>query len=188
VPAVLQGLAKKALKGLGWRLIEPPDRPSRMVIVAYPHTSNWDAFYALLTGLALGLRANWAAKDTLFVWPLGPLLKRLGGIPVNRRQRTGFVEQMTECFAQDERCILIMAPEGTRRRTEGWKSGFYRIALAAKVPLALAFVDYRQREAGVLAYFTPSGDPQTDIAAIASHYTNRLGKYPELASPIRWPN
>lgn len=183
---MLQALARQILKLLGWRLIEPSDRPDRMLIVAYPHTSNWDALYALLTGLGLGLRANWAAKDSLFCWPLGSILKRLGGIPVNRRQRTGFVEQMAERFASHEGCVLIMAPEGTRRRTDGWKSGFYRIAMAANVPVALGFVDYAQREAGILAYLTLSGDPQADIAAIAEHYAGRAGKRQELASPVRW--
>ena len=183
---MLQNLSRLILKALGWRLIEPATRPAKMLLVAYPHTSNWDALYALLTGLGLNLRASWAAKDSLFFWPIGGLLKRLGGIPVNRRQRTGFVEQMVERFAHNDRCQLIMAPEGTRRRTEGWKSGFYRIALAANVPVALGFVDYAQREAGILAYVTLSGDPARDIATIASHYAGRSGKRPELASPVRW--
>lgn len=183
---VLQTLARLILKALGWRLVEPAGRPARMLIVAYPHTSNWDALYALLTGLGLGLRANWAAKDSLFRWPLGGILKRLGGIPVNRRQRTGFVEQMVERFAREAQCVLIMAPEGTRRRTEGWKSGFYRIALSAQVPVALGFVDYARREAGVIAYVMPSGDRQADIAVIARHYAGRSGKHPELAAPVCW--
>lgn len=183
---MLQALARLILKAQGWRLVEPPDRPRRMLIIAYPHTSNWDALYALLTGLGLGLRANWAAKDSLFCWPLGSILKRLGGIPVNRRQRTGFVEQMVERFASDKDCVLIMAPEGTRRRTEGWKSGFYQIAMTANVPVALGFVDYARREAGVLTYLTLSGDPQADIATIAGHYAGRSGKRPDQASPIRW--
>jgi len=183
---LLQTLARLILKALGWQLIEPANRPARMLILAYPHTSNWDGFYALLTGLGLGLRAHWAAKDSLFFWPIGGTLKRLGGIPVNRRQRTGFVDQMIERFACDAHCQLIMAPEGTRRRTEGWKSGFYRIALTAGVPVALGCVDYARREAGIVAYVTLTGDPDADIKAIAAHYHDRPGKRPELASPVRW--
>lgn len=183
---MLQSLARLILQTLGWRLVEPGERPARMLIVGYPHTSNWDAAYALLTGLALGLRANWAAKDSLFFWPLGGLLRRLGGIPVNRRRRSGFVEQMVERFANDERCLLIIAPEGTRRLTAGWKSGFYRIALAARVPVALGFVDYARREAGIRAYLTLTGNPETDIATLAGHYAHCSGKRPELASPVRW--
>ena len=183
---MLQALARLILHTLGWRLIEPNHRPARMLIVGYPHTSNWDAVYALLTGLALGLRANWAAKDSLFFWPLGSLLRHLGGIPVNRRRRSGFVEQMVERFTKDEECQHIIAPEGTRRLTAGWKSGFYRIALAARVPVGLGFVDYARREAGILAYLTLTGDPNTDITALAEHYAGCSGKHPELASPVRW--
>lgn len=183
---MLQAIARLILKGLGWRLLEPAGRPDKMLIIAYPHTSNWDAWHALLTGLGLGLRAHWAAKDSLFRWPLGNILGKLGGIPVNRRQRTGFVEQMVERLSNDAHGVLIMAPEGTRRRTEGWKSGFYRIALAAKVPVALGFVDYARRESGILAYVTLSGDPAADIATLARHYSGRLGKHPENASPVHW--
>ena len=157
-----------------------------MLILAYPHTSNWDALYALLAGLGLGLRAQWAAKDSLFFWPLGGLLRGLGGIPVNRRQRTGFVEQMVSRFAENERCVLIMAPEGTRRRTDGWKSGFYRISLASNVPVALGFVDYARREAGILAYVRLSGNASNDMSLVAEYYAGRTGKRPDLASPIRW--
>lgn len=183
---MLRSLARLLLKALGWRLVEPDQRPARMLIIGYPHTSNWDALFALLTGLGLGLRANWAAKDSLFFWPLGSLLQRLGGIPVNRRRRSGLVEQMVERFAKDDRCQLIIAPEGTRRLTAGWKSGFYRIALAARVPVGLGFVDYARREAGILAYLTLTGDPEADIAILAEHYARCMGKRPELASPVRW--
>ena len=93
---------------------------------------------------------------------------------------------MAAQFATHPNFLLVIAPEGTRSLTKGWKSGFYRIALAAKVPDALAFVDYPRREAGILAYLTLTGDPDTDIAAIARHYQGRQGKRPELASPIRW--
>ena len=102
---MLQTLARLILKALGWQLIEPADRPARMLILAYPHTSNWDGFYTLLTGLGLGLRAHWAAKDSLFFWPIGGLLQRLGGIPVHRRPRTGFVGQVGERFARDPHSI-----------------------------------------------------------------------------------
>lgn len=113
-------------------------------------------------------------------------MKRLGGIPVNRRQRSGFVDQMIDRFAHDPTCILIIAPEGTRRLTGGWKTGFYRIALAAKVPLALGCIDYQQRQAGIIAYIALTGDMETDIATIARHYADRSGKRPKLASPVRW--
>jgi len=183
---MLKSLARIILTLLGWRLLDPPQRPARAVVVGYPHTSNWDALYGQLGKLALGLNARWVGKDNLFRWPFAGLLRRLGGIPVDRRAPHGFVDQMAAQFAAQPEFLLVMAPEGTRRLTDGWKSGFYRIALAAGVPLILTTVDYARREVGILAYLEPSGDPEADIATIAAHYAGRQGRNPALASPIRW--
>lgn len=183
---MLKPLARIILALLGWRLLDPPQRPARAVVVAYPHTSNWDALYAQLGKLALGLDAHWVGKDNLFRWPFAGILRRLGGIPVDRRASHGFVAQMAAQFAAHPDFLLVMAPEGTRKLTAGWKSGFYRIALEAGVPLILTTVDYARREVGILAYVELSGDPDADIATIAAHYAGRHGRNPELASPIRW--
>lgn len=183
---MLKAVASSLLKLFGWTVIEPSKRPAHAVLVAYPHTSNWDGVVALFTKLALGLPAHWVGKDTLFRGPLNGIMRRLGGIPIDRSAPQGFVARMTAEFTNRPRFLLVMAPEGTRSLTTGWKSGFYRIALAAKVPVALAFVDYTKREAGILTYLTLTGDPATDIAAIATHYAGRQGKRPELASPVRW--
>ena len=183
---MLKKFAAALLALLGWKAFEATGRPPKAVMIAFPHTSNWDAFYALLVKLALGLDAHWAGKDNMFRPPFGGLLKRMGGVPVNRRERTGFVEQMVAEFASRERFTLVIAPEGTRGLTGGWKSGFYRMALAAQVPVALGFMDYARREGGILAYLTLTGDRDADLAAIAQLYADRPGKRPELASPIRW--
>jgi 1-acyl-sn-glycerol-3-phosphate acyltransferase len=183
---MLKSTARTLLKLFGWTLIEPPERPARAVLVGYPHTSNWDGVYALLVKLALGLDAHWVGKDSLFRWPLGRLFRRLGGIPINRSARNGFVAEMAAQFAARPDFLLVIAPEGTRSLTQGWKSGFYRIALAADVPVALAFVDYPRRQAGILTWLKMTGDPAADIAAIAAHYEGHQGKHPALASPIRW--
>lgn len=185
---MLKALARALLGLFGWSVIEPPERPTHAVIAGYPHTSNWDGVLALLTKVALGLPANWVGKDTLFCGPIGGIMRWLGGIPIDRSAPHGFVEQMAAEFASRPNFLLVIAPEGTRRLTKGWKSGFYRIAREANVPVALAFVDYARREAGILAYLSMTGDPATDIAAIAAHYEGRVGKHPELASPIRWLN
>jgi len=183
---MLKSLARALLKLFGWTVIDVPERPVRAVLVGYPHTSNWDGVIALLTKLALGLDAHWVGKDSLFRWPIGGLFRRLGGIPIDRSARNGFVADMAAQFSTRPEFLLVIAPEGTRSLTQGWKSGFYRIALAAKVPVALAFVDYSRHEAGILTYLTMTGDPAIDVAAIAAHYESRCGKYPELAAPIRW--
>ncbi|MFZ2974104.1 MAG: 1-acyl-sn-glycerol-3-phosphate acyltransferase [Ferribacterium limneticum] len=183
---MLKAVARSLLKLFGWTVIEPPERPARAVLVGYPHTSNLDGLIALFTKLALGLDARWVGKDTLFRGPLDGIMRRLGGIPIDRRAPRGFVADMVAQFAANPNFLLVIAPEGTRSLTPGWKSGFYRIALGAKVPVALAFVDYSRRQAGILTYLTLTGDPAADIAAIAAHYEGRQGKHPELASPIRW--
>ncbi|TXT30503.1 MAG: phospholipid/glycerol acyltransferase [Rhodocyclaceae bacterium] len=183
---MLKTLSRNLLKLFGWTVIEPPARPARAVLVGYPHTSNWDGVIALFTKLALGLDARWVAKESLFCGPLDWIFRRLGGIPIKRNVRNGFVADMVAQFAANPNFLLVIAPEGTRSLTNGWKSGFYRIALGAQVPVALAFVDYARRQAGILTYLTMTGDPATDIAAIAAYYAGREGKHPELAAPIRW--
>jgi 1-acyl-sn-glycerol-3-phosphate acyltransferase len=183
---MLKPLSRSLLKLFGWTVIEPPARPARAVLIGYPHTSNWDGVIGLFTKLALGLDARWVGKNSLFIGPLDGIFRRLGGIPIKRDVRNGFVTEMVAQFATNPNFLLVMAPEGTRSLTKGWKSGFYRIALEAKVPVALAVVDYARREAGILTYLAMTGDPTTDITAIAAHYEGRQGKHPELAAPIRW--
>ncbi len=183
-PGILPRISRAILRLLGWKTICQVDIPPKAVLIAYPHTSNWDFLFTMLGKSALGLHAHWVGKDSLFCWPVAGLLRSMGGIPVNRRQRSGFVEHMAEEFARHPQFHLAIAPEGTRKRTEGWKSGFYRIALAAKVPLALACSDYARREVGIIAVLHPSGDPDADMAAIASAYAGCTGRIPQFASPI----
>jgi len=112
-------------------------------------------------------------------------MRSLGGIEVNRRERTGFVERIADEFRQRENFHLIIATEGTRSRQAGWKSGFYRIALAAAVPVIMSVVDYARREVGLLSSIVLSGDEDADMAKIAACYEGRQGFHPENASPIR---
>ena len=185
VPGVVPRLASSALRAAGWkiRLCEPV--PARAVAIFYPHTSNWDTIVGLLAKLVIGLRIHFIGKDTLFLWPLRPLLVRLGGIPVNRREPQGFVDEIEREFARRDLFLLALAPEGTRRRTEHWKSGFYRIARAVDVPIALAYIDYSAREIGVGAYLDLTGDVASDMDRIRAFYAGKLGRHPENQGPIR---
>lgn len=178
-------LARLALRLLGWTLLDLPRRPAKAVVIGYPHTSNWDFPVGILAIAGLALDGRWVGKDTLFRFGGGPLFRALGGIPVNRRQNTGFVERMKEEFTRRDSFLLIMAPEGTRRRTQGWKSGFYRIARAADVPVLVAFIDWPRREIGLVAEVRLSGDADADMARIAACYAGRAGYRPENASPLR---
>ncbi len=181
----LRGAARLILKSLGWKLINLPQHPAKAVVIAYPHTSNWDFPLTLLALAALPYGAQWVAKDTLFRGLMGPIMRGLGGVAVNRRERTGFVERIAEEFRRRESFHLIIATEGTRRLQAGWKSGFYRIALAAGVPIIMATVDYGKREVGLLATITLTGDEAADMAQIVACYEGRRGYRHAQASPIR---
>ncbi|MDP1734924.1 MAG: lysophospholipid acyltransferase family protein [Sulfuritalea sp.] len=181
----LRDAARFILKLLGWTLIDLPQRPPKAVVIAYPHTSNWDFPVTLLAIAALPFGAHWVGKDTMFRGMLGPIMRALGGIAVNRRERTGFVERLADEYRRRENFHMIIATEGTRRRQEGWKSGFYRIAVAAKVPVIMATVDYGKREVGLLASIELSGDQDADMARITACYEGRTGFHHENASPIR---
>lgn len=183
--SLFRGPARLILKLLGWKLIDLPQRPPKAVVIAYPHTSNWDFPLTLLAIAGLPYSAQWVGKDTLFRGPMGPIMRGLGGVSVNRRERTGFVDRVAEEFRRRENFHLIIATEGTRRLQAGWKSGFYRIALAAGVPVIMAVVDYGKREVGLLATIRLSGDEAADMAQIAACYQGRRGCRHEQASPIR---
>jgi 1-acyl-sn-glycerol-3-phosphate acyltransferase len=183
--AFKQKLSLQLLRLFGWRAFDLPDRPAKAVIVGYPHTSNWDFPIGILAMWTLRLRARWAGKDSLFFGPMGPLMRALGGLPVNRRERTGLVQRLADEFAQEKELSLVITPEGTRALTPGWKSGFYRVAMAAGVPILLGAIDYSKKEIGIVARFDPTGDEDADMATITRHYQGIKALRPELASPIR---
>jgi 1-acyl-sn-glycerol-3-phosphate acyltransferase len=182
---ILQRLARLALSAIGWTCLDLPQRPAKAVVIGYPHTSNWDFPVGLLGMMALGLNARWVGKDALFRGPAGPVMRWLGGIPVNRREPAGFVDAIAARIRQEKRFMLVIAPEGTRSLRPGWKSGFYRIARAADVPVLVGIVDYSQRHIGLVACITLSGNMDDDMARIADCYRDCRGLRPERASPIR---
>lgn len=170
----------------GWRVEGslPPDA-QRVVFIAAPHTSNWDLPYMLAVASVLGIRMGWMGKKTIFRAPFGGLMRWLGGVPVDRSAPHGLVAQMAAEFAARERFALAIPPEGTRGRRPHWKSGFYRIALAAQVPIACGFLDYKRRCGGIGPVFMPSGDASADMARIAAFYADVTGRYPEHFGPVR---
>lgn len=184
----LAWIARLILRLFGWRPVGVVPNIPRFVAIGAPHTSNWDGLLLLLMALALRIRVSWLGKHTLFKNPLiGGLLRRLGGIPVDRTRRQNMVEQIIAEFDRRERMILILAPEGTRSKAASWKTGFYRIALGAGVPLALAFVDYPRRIAGIGPVLYPSGDLEADMDAIQAFYADKVGRHPERMSAIALP-
>ena len=182
---LLHGPARLTLNLAGWKLLDLPQRPAKAVVIAYPHTSNWDFPLTLLALAALPFGAQWVGKDTMFRGVCGPLLRSVGGVAVNRRERTGFVERLADEFHRRENFHLIIAAEGARAKQKGWKSGFYRIAVAAKVPVIMSVVDYGKREVGLMSSIDLSGNEDADMARIADCYEGRKGYHHHNASPIR---
>jgi len=173
-PGPFGRLSGALLRLFGWRVLFIQPSTPKAVVIVYPHTSNWDFIVGILTRFAIALPAHWVGKDTLFRPPLGGLFRRLGGIPVNRRQSAGFVDGLIETFNKSKRLYLAIAPEGTRAKSDHWKSGFYRLAVAAGVPLGLAFIDYSRREVGIEKWLQLSGNEAEDLAGIRVYYETRL--------------
>lgn len=143
-------IAEKILGLFGWKVVmDYPEDLEKCVVVGAPHTSTWDFPITLLTGAVLEFDFYWVAKKEMFPTVLAPLMKKLGGIPIDREGRHNYVDQLAKHFQQKDRLALMIAPEGTRSKTDRWKSGFYYIAKAAKVPIAVGFLDYARREAGI---------------------------------------
>lgn len=173
------------LGAFGWRgVLAWPPTPKGIIIV-YPHTSNWDFIIGLLYRFGTGLPVRWVGKHTLFRWPFRWLFVRLGGVPIDRREPGGVVSALLAEFSRQEWMWLALAPEGTRSRTDHWKSGFYRIAVAGELPIGLGFIDYTTRSIGIDTYLTPSGDQEQDLERIRSFYADKHGHRPAQSGEIR---
>jgi 1-acyl-sn-glycerol-3-phosphate acyltransferase len=178
--------SRLALRLAGWTVDMVDPVAPRGVIIVYPHTSNWDFVLGALARSAAGIRTQWIAKDSLFRWPFGALLRRAGGIPVRRGARSGIIAQLVGEFARRERLWIALAPEGTRARTDHLKSGFYHLAVAARVPVGLASIDYATRRVELRTFVELSGEPEADLARLRAFYAGVRGLHPEGASEIRF--
>jgi 1-acyl-sn-glycerol-3-phosphate acyltransferase len=179
----LRGLSLFFLKILGWKTVGQLPEESKYVIIFAPHTSNWDVLYGVFVAFTLKLDACYLAKKELFRWPFGPLMKWLGGIPIDRTTSGHTVNQMIQKFNESERFVLAIAPEGTRRKVEYWKSGFYHIAEGAHVPILPGFLDYVSKKGGVGPRIHPTGDICRDMQTIQDFYVTIKGKNPDHTSP-----
>jgi 1-acyl-sn-glycerol-3-phosphate acyltransferase len=157
----------------------------KCVLIAAPHTSNWDFPLALLAFWSLRIDARWVGKHTIFRRPVAGLMRRLGGVPLDRANTRNFVDDVVGWFEREPALTLAIAPEGTRSRTDHWRSGFYWIAHGAGVPIALGFLDYSTRTGGIGESFLPTGDIAADMDRIAAFYAGKVGKHPEKLGTIR---
>ncbi len=182
---MLKIFSKIILKLFGWHVDVTLPEEKKFVLIGAPHTTNWDLPLALLCFWSVQIHITWVAKKQLFIGPLDYIFRVLGGIPVDRSVHSGFIRQIASQFDSCEEMFFGITPEGTRSKTEYWKTGFYYIALEAKVPICLAYVDFPSRTIGFGEIIIPSGDINKDFEQIKLFYENKKGKYPEKQGPIR---
>jgi 1-acyl-sn-glycerol-3-phosphate acyltransferase len=178
VNTLLRAFSISFLKATGWRVEGAlPTHAARSVLIAAPHTSNWDLPYTLMVAFALRLNIRWMGKQSIFRAPFGGVMRWLGGIPVNREQSTNLVAASAKAIREaDGPLQLIVPPEGTRSKTRYWKTGFYYIAREAQVPIVMAYMDYERKISGLGPLFEPTGDVDADMAAIKAFYAPFKGK------------
>jgi 1-acyl-sn-glycerol-3-phosphate acyltransferase len=175
----MQVLSLAILRITGWHITGEFPNIQKYIIVGAPHTSNWDFPLTMLLMFGSGVRFNWIAKASLFRWPFGGLLRRMGGIPVWRDRKTNFVSQTVEAFDKAAHLIIAISPEGTRSKVARWKTGFYYMAMGAKVPIVMGFVDYARKQVGIGPVLYPSGNIDSDFAVLREFYSDKTGRFPD---------
>jgi 1-acyl-sn-glycerol-3-phosphate acyltransferase len=188
---LVERLGKFLLPIVGWKVegLELLNGPKYVLVVA-PHTSNWDVLYGLICAHSIEMFSRWKVgylvKSEVFRWPLiGKFIHWTGGIPIERRAAQDVVGQVVQVFEKNERLLIGITPEGTRSKRDYWKTGFYRIAVQANVPLALTFIDYKRRAAGFGKIVIPTGDIETDFEVIREFFSTVTAKFPEQFGEVR---
>ena len=173
-------IAKFILKITAWKIIgQLPDDVKKCVVIVAPHTSMWDFVWGRLVFSVLRLKAKFLVKKEAFKFPYAGMLKRMGGIPIDRSKSSNTVESVANIFDQYESLYITVTPEGMRKRNDTWKKGFYYIALGAKVPIALGILDYGRKEIGIGKMLYPNGNFDEDFKIIKNFYSGRKGKHPD---------
>jgi 1-acyl-sn-glycerol-3-phosphate acyltransferase len=180
INTVMRWFSLGMLRLLGWRVYGKKPVQKKCMLIVAPHTSNWDFPIGLMVCFALDLRVYWMGKDALFPWPVGWLMRWLGGIPVDRSKSGNLVQGTIDTFNRNQRLMVVIPPEGTRSKVARWKTGFYYIAQGAKVPIGLGFIDFKRKLAGIDQIFQPTGDIESDMVEIQQFYKGITGKNPHL--------
>ena len=186
---MFEKLAEQSLEMMGWEIDNHWSLDlDQCVMIAAPHTSNWDALYARLALKALGVNVRLTIKDSYMKFPFGPFVRALGGIGIDRtpkkqgEPRLSMVEVMTDLFKHHPKLVMLVTPEATRAKQEQWKTGFYHVATGAGVPIALAYMDYAKKKTGVGKIVYPTGDYEKDMAEIMDFYSKIYAKFPKKFS------
>ena len=184
---VLQRVARLLLRLGGWTPVGGMLDAPKAVVIAAPHTSNGDGVWALIYRVAVDLDVKFFVKKSLFWFPLSTLLRWLGAVELDRDRAVNAVQQAVDRFGESESYYFGLAPEGTRGLKPGWKTGFYRIAQGADVPVYLGFLDYKNKRVGIGPGIDLTGDPETDLATIREFYGDIQGRWPGQTTPIVFP-
>jgi 1-acyl-sn-glycerol-3-phosphate acyltransferase len=152
-------------------------------MIVAPHTSNWDMPIGMAIVFAFKLKLNWLAKESLFRWHFGGLIRWLGGIPINRSKSCDVVARSIQTFKDKKKMVIVVAPEGTRKKANYWKTGFYHIAIGANVPIVMGFIDYARKVGGIGPTLIPTGDIEFDMQKIRCFYDEITGKIPDKSTP-----
>jgi 1-acyl-sn-glycerol-3-phosphate acyltransferase len=170
------------LKIMGWKVEGRMPDVSKCVMIAAPHTTNWDFPITMSIALVLDIKVYWMGKASLFSRPFGGIMRWFGGIAVDRSRANNVVSATVDVFNNHDRLVIIIPPEGTRGKVVYWKTGFYRIANGAGIPIVLGYLDYRRKAGGIGPMIMPTGDIEADMAEICAFYAGISGKYPEKSS------
>lgn len=182
---MLSRLSHWILTRLGWTIHVDLPEINKYVAIAAPHTSNWDFPLGILAAKAINLKVHWLGKHSLFRWPYGWFFRLIGGTPIHRDGGKNYKQQLTELFNRSESLVLALAPEGTRSKTDHWKTGFHSIARAANVPILMGYLDFGKKQVGIGGMFYPGEDIEADFKHIREYYKDRRGKFPAKESLIR---
>ena len=177
--ALTRFFGRTSLRVLGWQWDGYRPDVKKCVVIAVPHTSNWDLLLMLLGSIAMEIPAVFMMKESVFWWPLGVFWRWCGGIPVNRRAAISVVEQMVQAFDESEAMYFVITPEGTRKSVEYWKLGFYQIACGAGAPILPAWVDYKNKRLGVGPLIPATGDIESDFGKLRAFYEEKVGVSPQ---------
>lgn len=174
-------LGRSVLRLMGWRIEGQLPALDKFVVIGAHHTSNWDFVIFIAVKFVLRLNARWFGKHSIFIWPFAGLLKAWGGIPILRHLRLNMVEQAIQGFHDNREFILVLSPEGTRKKVERWRMGFYHIACGASVPIVPGALDYRNRRVVIGSVFEPTGDAKADLKVLLAFFRPYEPKKPEYA-------
>jgi 1-acyl-sn-glycerol-3-phosphate acyltransferase len=182
---MLKWIGKIYLAAFGWKSEGGRPIESSYVLIAAPHTSNWDLPFMMALAWTYEMKVQWMGKHVLFYWPYGWFMRWLGGIPIHRESRNDRVSGMASEFDHRENLVLIVPAEGTRSYTANWKSGFYYIARLAEVPIVMGYLDFERKRGGFGPGLIPGEDIRSDMNQIRVFYQDKIGRNPDLFGPVR---